>query len=98
VSRRYLVAAGSARSKSRKPHPKPRRRLPPAEGSEPLAGGDWSPFTPMGMVEGYGRFARGVKRSIQDGQFSGRSAWPLIVLIASPLLLLVAIAIFISTV
>lgn len=92
---RYLVLVGSAKSRGRKRHPKTKRRLPPAEGSAPLGDGDWSPFTPMGMVEGYGRAARGLKRAIREGEFSGRRAWPLIALIALPLLIITAAALVI---
>jgi hypothetical protein len=72
--------------------------LPPAEGSEPLGGGDWSPFTPMGMVEGYGRVARGLKRSIRQGQFRGRDLLPMLALVLLPLVLIVVASLVIAVI
>jgi hypothetical protein len=42
----------------------------------------------MGMVEAYGQAARGLKRAARDGEFSGRRAIPLIVMVALPLLVI----------
>lgn len=58
-----LTTWARRKSRGRKRHAKPKRRLPPAETSGQLGSPEWSTLTPMGTVRGYGEFARGLRRA-----------------------------------
>ena len=75
----YSGGVGSARSRGRKRHRKSRRHLPPAQVSVDLGRPEISPFTPMGIVRGYGDFARGLKRRL-DRRPRREARFPVVVI------------------